>query len=148
MESQLFIRALLITFICAFELTWNNFGSGLTCSDGHESAQPRLTPLKHDITYGINGSCCYVSIYLPGLRVTGAGVIISSVRVLYFFLCQLRALSTSQASLGEIRFSPLLKRLCSFFAVMLSFFVTILAPKKRGKIAEIDKNQMCHFLGM
>lgn len=147
MESQLFIRALLITFICAFELTWNNFGSGLTCSDGHESAQPRLTPLKHDITYGINGSCCYVSIYLPGLRVTGAGVIISSVRVLYFFLCQLRALSTSQASLGEIRFSPLLKRLCSFL-LSCYLFCDYINPQKEGKNCEIDKNQMCHFLGM
>lgn len=122
LESQLFIWALLIRFIYTFDWTWNNFGSGLTCSDGHESAEPRLIPLKHGITYGINGSCCYVSIYLPGLRVTRAGAIISSVRVLYFFLCQLRALSISQASLGEMRFSPLLKRLWSFCCRVIFFF--------------------------
>lgn len=111
-----FIWAPFIRFICSFELSWNNFSSRLTCSGSHASSEARLIPSQHGITYGINGSCCHVSIYLPGLRVTSAGAIISPVRLQYFFLCQLRALGISQASLDEIRFLPLLKRL---FALLL-----------------------------
>lgn len=134
-----FIWEPFIRLICSFKLTWNNFGSRLTCSDSHASAETRLIPSQHGITYGINGSHYRVSIYLPGLRVTRADAIISPVRVLYFFLCQLRALGTSQMSLDEIRFYHFWKRLFSF-AVTLFFRECSYSPKRT--IAWIDKLEM------
>lgn len=94
-----FISALFIIFICSFELTCDNLSSQLTCSDSHASAESLLIRSKHGITYGINSSRCHVFIYLLGLRVTRASVIISPVRVLFFF-CQLRDLGISQALPG------------------------------------------------